>query len=399
MDAFICDYLRTPIGRFGGALAHVRTDDLAAIPIKALMAKHPGLDWQAVDDVILGCANQAGEDNRNVARMASLLAGLPASVPGVTVNRLCGSGMDAVVMAARAIKAGEIDLAIAGGVESMSRAPFVMPKATEAFSRHAEIHDTTIGWRFVNPLLKAQYGIDSMPETAENVAEDCGISRADQDAFAHRSQARAAAAQENGRLAQEITPVIIPQRRGDPAVVEKDEHPRLTTLEALAKLAAPFRAGGSVTAGNASGINDGAAALLIASEAAVKRHGLTPLARVLGAATAGIAPRIMGLGPVPSTQKLCAKLGLTASQFDVIELNEAFAAQGIAVLRQLGIAEDAPHVNPNGGAIALGHPLGMSGARLAGTAALQLHVAGAKLALATMCVGVGQGISLALAAA
>jgi acetyl-CoA acyltransferase len=399
MDAFICDYLRTPIGRFGGSLAHVRTDDLAAIPIKALMAKHRGLDWQAVDDVILGCANQAGEDNRNVARMASLLAGLPASVPGVTVNRLCGSGMDAVVMAARAIKAGEIDLAIAGGVESMSRAPFVMPKPTEAFSRHAEIHDTTIGWRFVNPLLKAQYGIDSMPETAENVAEDCGISRADQDAFALRSQARAAAAQENGRLAQEITPVIIPQRRGDPAVVEKDEHPRLTTFEALAKLPAPFRAGGSVTAGNASGINDGAAALLIASEAAVKRHGLTPLARVLGAATAGIAPRIMGLGPMPSTQKLCAKLGLTASLFDVIELNEAFAAQGIAVLRQLGIAEDAPHVNPNGGAIALGHPLGMSGARLAGTAALQLHVTGEKLALATMCVGVGQGISLALAAA
>lgn len=398
MDAFICDYLRTPIGRFGGALAHVRTDDLAAIPIKALMAKHRGLDWQAVDDVILGCANQAGEDNRNVARMASLLAGLPASVPGVTVNRLCGSGMDAVVMAARAIKAGEIDLAIAGGVESMSRAPFVMPKPTEAFSRHAEIHDTTIGWRFVNPLLKAQYGIDSMPETAENVAEDCGISRADQDAFALRSQARAAAAQENGRLAQEITPVIIPQRRGDPAVVEKDEHPRLTTLEALAKLPAPFRAGGSVTAGNASGINDGAAALIIASEAAVKRHGLTPLARVLGAATAGIAPRIMGLGPVPSTQKLCAKLGLTVSQFDVIELNEAFAAQGIAVLRQLGLPEDAPHVNPNGGAIALGHPLGMSGARLAGTAALNLKLRTAKLALATMCVGVGQGVSLALAA-
>lgn len=398
MDAFICDYLRTPIGRFGGALAHVRTDDLAAIPIKALMAKHRGLDWQAVDDVILGCANQAGEDNRNVARMASLLAGLPASVPGVTVNRLCGSGMDAVVMAARAIKAGEIDLAIAGGVESMSRAPFVMPKPTEAFSRHAEIHDTTIGWRFVNPLLKGQYGIDSMPETAENVAEDCGISRADQDAFALRSQARAAAAQENGRLAQEITPVIIPQRRGDPAVVEKDEHPRLTTLEALAKLPAPFRAGGSVTAGNASGINDGAAALIIASEAAVKRYGLTPLARVLGAATAGIAPRIMGLGPVPSTQKLCAKLGLTVSQFDVIELNEAFAAQGIAVLRQLGLPEDAPHVNPNGGAIALGHPLGMSGARLAGTAALNLKLRTAKLALATMCVGVGQGVSLALAA-
>ena len=396
MDAFICGYLRTPIGRFGGALSHVRTDDLAAIPIKALMAKHPGLDWQAVDEVILGCANQAGEDNRNVARMAALLAGLPESVPGSTVNRLCGSGMDAVAIAARAIKAGEIDLAIVGGVESMSRAPFVMPKATEAFSRHAEMHDTTIGWRFVNPLMKAQYGIDSMPETAENVAEECGISRADQDAFAVRSQTRAAAAQGSGRFAKEITPVIIPQRKGDPVVVEKDEHPRLTSLEALAKLSAPFRHGGSVTAGNASGVNDGAAALIVASEAAVKQHGLTPLARVLGAATAGIAPRIMGLGPVPSTRKLCAKLGLAVSQFDVIELNEAFAAQGLAVLRQLGLPEDAPHVNPNGGAIALGHPLGMSGARITGTAALELAQSGGRRALATMCIGVGQGISIAL---
>lgn len=399
MDAFICDYLRTPIGRFGGVLAHVRTDDLAAIPIKALMAKHPGLDWQAVDEVILGCANQAGEDNRNVARMASLLAGLPASVPGSTVNRLCGSGMDAVAIAARAIKAGEIDLAIVGGVESMSRAPFVMPKATEAFSRHAEMHDTTIGWRFVNPVMKAQYGIDSMPETAEYVAEECGISRADQDAFALRSQARAAAAQESGRFAKEITPVTIPQRKGEPVVVARDEHPRMTSLEALAKLPTPFRHGGRVTAGNASGVNDGAAALIVASEAAVKKHGLTPIARVVGAATAGIAPRIMGLGPVHSTQKLCAKLGLNVSQFDVIELNEAFAAQGIAVLRQLGLPGDAPHVNPNGGAIALGHPLGMSGARLAGTAALELHLTGTSLALATMCVGVGQGISLALARA
>ena len=341
MEAFICDYLRTPIGRFGGVLSAVRTDDLAATPIKALMARHAGLDWQAVDEVILGCANQAGEDNRNVARMATLLAGLPASVPGTTVNRLCGSGMDAVAIAARAIKAGEIALAIVGGVESMSRAPFVMPKASEAFSRHAELHDTTIGWRFVNPLMKAQYGIDSMPETAENVAADCAISRADQDAFALRSQERAAAAQANGRFAREITPVTIPQRRGEPLVVERDEHPRPTSLEALAKLPAPFRHGGSVTAGNASGVNDGAAALIIASEAAVTAHGLTPLARVLGAATAGIAPRIMGLGPVPSTRKLCSRLGLSLPQFDVIELNEAFAAQGIAVLRPLSCRRPA----------------------------------------------------------
>ena len=398
MEAFICDYLRTPIGRFGGALSSVRTDDLAATPIKALMNKHPGLDWAAVDEVILGCANQAGEDNRNVARMAVLLSGLPETVPGVTVNRLCGSGMDAVAMAARAIRAGEIDLAIAGGVESMSRAPFVMPKAMEAFSRNAEIHDTTIGWRFVNPLMKAQYGIDSMPETAENVAEECGISRADQDAFALRSQSRALAAQANGRFAREITPVMIPQRKGDPVIVGKDEHPRATALESLARLPTPFRAGGSVTAGNASGVNDGAAALIIASEAAMKRHGLQPLARILGAASAGLAPRIMGLGPVPATHKLCARLGLDVSQFDVIELNEAFAAQGLAVHRQLGLADDAPHVNPNGGAIALGHPLGMSGARIAGTAALDLSLSGGRLALATMCVGVGQGIALALGA-
>ncbi|PZF78022.1 3-oxoadipyl-CoA thiolase [Aestuariivirga litoralis] len=399
MDAFICDYLRTPIGRFGGALSSVRSDDLAAIPIKALMQKHASLDWSAVDEVILGCANQAGEDNRNVARMAVLLSGLPDSVPGVTVNRLCGSGMDAVAIAARAIKAGEIDLAIAAGVESMSRAPFVMPKATEAFSRNAEVHDTTIGWRFVNPVIKAQYGIDSMPETAENVAADCAISRADQDAFALRSQTRAIAAQGNGRFAREITPVTLPQRKGEPVIVAKDEHPRATTLEQLARLPTPFRAGGSVTAGNASGVNDGAAALIIASEAAMKRHGLQPLARILGFASAGLAPRIMGLGPVPATQKLCARLGLAVDRFDVIELNEAFAAQALAVHRQLGLADDAAHVNPNGGAIALGHPLGMSGARLAGTAALDLSLSGGRLALATMCVGVGQGVALALARA
>lgn len=397
MDAFICDFIRTPIGRFGGALSSVRADDLAAIPITALMQRHPSLDWAAVDEVILGCANQAGEDNRNVARMAVLLAGLPESVPAFTVNRLCGSGMDAVAAAARAIKAGEIELAIAGGVESMSRAPFVMPKATEAFSRNAEIYDTTIGWRFVNPVISKQYGIDSMPETAENVAADCAISRADQDAFALRSQTRALAAQARGRFAREITPVTIPQRRGESIIVDKDEHPRATSLEQLAKLPTPFRAGGSVTAGNASGVNDGAAALIIASEAAVKRHGLTPLARILGAASAGLAPRIMGLGPVPATAKLCERLGLAVTQFDIIELNEAFAAQGLAVHRQLGLADDAAHVNPNGGAIALGHPLGMSGARLAGTAALDLSLGGGSLALATMCVGVGQGVALALA--
>ena len=398
MDAFICDYIRTPIGRFGGALAHVRTDDLAAIPLKSLIERNRGVDWAALDEVFLGCANQAGEDNRNVARMAVLLSGLPVTIPAATVNRLCGSGMDAVAMAARAIAAGEIELAMAGGVESMSRAPFVMPKATEAFGRNTEIHDTTIGWRFVNPVIKSQYGIDSMPETAENVAAECGISRADQDAFAQRSQAKAAAAQANGRFAQEITPVTIPQRKGDPIVVAKDEHPRLTSLEALAKLPAPFRSNGSVTAGNASGVNDGAAALLIASAKAVRKHGLTPIARILGCATAGVEPRLMGLGPVPATQKLCARLGLEPRQFDIVELNEAFAAQAIPVLRQLGLPEDAPHVNPNGGAIALGHPLGMSGARIAGTAALDLKLTGGRLALATMCIGVGQGISLALAA-
>jgi acetyl-CoA acyltransferase len=396
-EAFICAYTRTPIGRFGGALSSVRADDLAAAPLKALMEQNPGVDWAAVDDVVYGCANQAGEDNRNVARMALLLAGLPETVPGATVNRLCGSGMDAVLIAARAIKAGEAGLMIAGGVESMSRAPFVMPKAEAAFSRHAEIFDTTIGWRFVNPLMKKQYGIDSMPETGENVAEQFSVSRADQDAFAARSQARAVAAQENGRLAKEITPVTITQKKGDPVVVTKDEHPRPgTTVEALAKLPTPFRQGGSVTAGNASGVNDGAAALIVASEAAAKKHGLTPIARILGGATAGVAPRIMGMGPVPATEKLCARLGLKPTGFDVIELNEAFAAQGIAALRQLGIAEDASHVNPNGGAIALGHPLGMSGARIAGTAAIELRERSARRALATMCIGVGQGIAIAL---
>ena len=397
-DVFICDYVRTPIGRFGGALAGVRADDLGAVPLRALMDRHD-LDWAAVDEVIFGCANQAGEDNRNVARMSALLAGLPDSVPGTTMNRLCGSGMDAVITAARAIRAGEMDLVIAGGVESMSRAPFVMPKAETAFSRNTEIHDTTIGWRFVNPLMKTQYGVDSMPETAENVAEDFNVSRADQDAFALRSQQRAGAAMANGRLAQEIVPVSIPQRRGDPVIVDTDEHPRPdTTLEALAGLRAPFRAGGSVTAGNASGVNDGAAALILASGEAVKRHGLTPIARVLGGATAGVAPRIMGFGPAPASKKLMARLGLTTDRFDVIELNEAFASQGLATLRDLGIADDDPRVNPNGGAIALGHPLGMSGARIAGTAALELRNTGGKLALATMCIGVGQGIAIALEA-
>ncbi len=395
-EAFICDYLRTPIGRFGGALATVRTDDLAAVPIRALMARHEGVDWQAVEDVVYGCANQAGEDNRNVARMAALLAGLPETVPGTTVNRLCGSGMDAVLIAARAIRAGEAELMIAGGVESMSRAPFVMPKAESAFSRHAEIHDTTIGWRFVNPLMKAQYGIDSMPETGENVAEEFDVSREDQDAFALRSQQRAAAAQQNGRLAAEIAPVTIPQRRGEPRVVDHDEHPRATSAEALAGLGTPFRKGGTVTAGNASGVNDGAAALIVASEAAARRHGLTPIARVLGGAVAGVAPRIMGIGPAPASQKLMARLGLEVQDFDVIELNEAFAAQGLATLRLLGIADDDPRVNPNGGAIALGHPLGMSGARLTGTAALELAQGGGRRALATMCIGVGQGIAIAL---
>jgi acetyl-CoA acyltransferase len=396
-EAYICDYIRTPIGRFGGTLSSVRTDDLGAIPLKALIARHAGVDWQAVDDVIFGCANQAGEDNRNVARMASLLAGLPVGVAGTTINRLCGSGMDAVIAAARAIKAGEAELMIAGGVESMSRAPFVMPKADAAFSRNAEIYDTTIGWRFINPLMKKQYGVDSMPETGENVAQDYGVTRESQDAFALRSQSRAAEAQAIGRLDREITPVVIPQRKGDALTVSGDEHPRATTMEALARLGTPFRKeGGTVTAGNASGVNDGAAALIIASEAAAREHGLTPIARILGGAAAGVEPRVMGIGPVPATQRLCARLGLTPGDFDVIELNEAFAAQGIAVLRELGIAEDSALVNPNGGAIALGHPLGMSGARIAGTAALELQLSGKRRALATMCVGVGQGIALAM---
>ncbi|MGL4325643.1 MAG: 3-oxoadipyl-CoA thiolase [Beijerinckiaceae bacterium] len=396
MDAFICDYVRTPIGRFGGSLSSVRADDLGAVPIKALMARHANLDWSQIDEVFYGCANQAGEDNRNVARMSALLAGLPVDVPGTTINRLCGSGMDAVIAAARGIKSGEIDIAIAGGVESMSRAPFVMPKADSAFSRHAEIHDTTIGWRFVNPLMKAQYGVDSMPETAENVAEDFKISREDQDKFAFNSQKRASAAVKNGVFDREIVPVTIPQRKGDPVIVARDEHPRETTIEALNKLGTPFRKGGSVTAGNASGVNDGAAALIIASEAAAKKYGLTPIARILGGASAGVAPRIMGFGPAPATKKLCARLGIKPQDFDIIELNEAFASQGLATLRDLGIADDAAHVNPNGGAIALGHPLGMSGARIAGTAALELKAKGGKLALATMCIGVGQGIAIAI---
>ena len=397
-EAYICDYIRTPIGRFGGALSSVRADDLAAVPLVALQARNPGLDWAAVDDVIYGCANQAGEDNRNVARMAVLLAGLPETVPGTTMNRLCGSGMDAVITAARAIAAGEADLMIAGGVESMSRAPFVMPKADSAFSRKAEIYDTTIGWRFVNKAMHKAYGTDSMPETAENVAEEFRISRADQDAFALRSQEKAAEGQASGRLAEEITPVTIPQRKGDAIVVEADEHPRATSLEKLGKLPAPFREGGSVTAGNASGVNDGAAALIIASEAAVKAHGLTPIARVLGGATAGVAPRIMGFGPAPASKKLMARLGLTQSDFDVIELNEAFASQGLATLRDLGIADDDPRVNPNGGAIALGHPLGMSGARITGTAAMEMKLKGGRRSLSTMCIGVGQGIAVALQA-
>jgi acetyl-CoA acyltransferase len=395
-EAFICDYIRTPIGRFGGALAPVRADDLGAVPLKGLMARNAGMDWEAVDDVIYGCANQAGEDNRNVARMSWLLAGLPQAVPAATINRLCGSGMDAMLTAARAIKAGEADICVAGGVESMSRAPFVMPKAETAFSRANAVYDTTIGWRFINPLMKQQYGVDSMPETAENVAEDYQVSRDDQDAFALRSQAKAGKAIASGRLAKEITPVVIAGRKGD-TVVDTDEHPRPdTTPEQLARLKAPFRDGGSVTAGNASGVNDGAAAMIIASEAAAKKHGLTPIARILGGATAGVAPRIMGIGPVPATQKLCARLSLKPADFGVIELNEAFAAQGLAVLRGLGIADDAEYVNPNGGAIALGHPLGMSGARIAGTAALELHERGTRLALATMCIGVGQGIACAL---
>lgn len=395
-EAFICAYRRTPIGRFGGTLSSVRPDDLGAIPLKALMAEHAGVDWEAVDEVIFGNANQAGEDNRNVARMSLLLAGLPVSVPGTTINRLCGSGMDAIITAARAIRSGEVELVIAGGTESMSRAPFVLPKAESAFSRNAEIYDTTIGWRFVNPLMQAMHGVDSMPETGENVAREYGVSRQAQDEFAVRSQDRAVAAQQNGRLAREIVPVTIPQRKGDPIVVDTDEHPRAgTTVETLGKLKALFP-GGSVTAGNASGVNDGAAALIIASEAAAKRHGLTPIARILGGATAGVPPRIMGIGPAPATRKLCARLGLTPADFGIVELNEAFASQGIAVLRELGIAEDAAHVNRNGGAIALGHPLGMSGARITGTAAMELSLSSERRALATMCIGVGQGIAVGL---
>jgi 3-oxoadipyl-CoA thiolase len=396
-DVFICDYIRTPIGRFGGALSSVRADDLGAIPIKALVDRNPTVDWSKVDEVIYGCANQAGEDNRNVARMCALLAGLPDCVPGTTMNRLCGSGMDAVITAARAIKAGEAHMIIAGGVESMSRAPFVMPKAETAFSRSNAVYDTTIGWRFVNPVMKSQYGIDSMPETAENVAEDFNISRADQDAFALRSQHKAGAAQHAGRFAQEITPVIIPKRKGDPVIVDQDEHMRpQTTIEDLQKLPTPFRANGSVTAGNASGVNDGAAALLIASSEAVEKYGLRPIARVLAGASVGVAPRIMGYGPAPAAKKVMALLGLQQTDFDVIELNEAFASQGLATLRDLGIADDDPRVNPNGGAIALGHPLGMSGARITGSAALDLK--SGQRALAMMCIGVGQGIAIALQA-
>jgi 3-oxoadipyl-CoA thiolase len=396
-DVFLCDAVRTPIGRYGGALARVRTDDLAAIPIKALMKRNPKVDWDKLEEVYYGCANQAGEDNRNVARMALLLAGLPQSVPGITLNRLCASGLEAVGSAARAIRAGEMEFAIAGGVESMTRAPFVQGKAQEAFSRQAEIYDTTIGWRFINPLMKQQYGVDSMPETGENVAQDFQVTRADQDAFAIRSQQRAGKAMASGYFKAEIVPVEIAGRKGEMTSVDQDEHPRPdTTLEQLAKLKTPFRNPGTVTAGNASGVNDGAAAMIVASEAAVKAHGLTPRARILGMASAAVPPRIMGIGPVPSTQKLMARLGHKIDQYDVIELNEAFASQSLAVLRQLGLPDDAPQVNPHGGAIALGHPLGMSGARLAMTAAHGLEENKGKLGLATMCVGVGQGVSLAL---
>ncbi|HEY4016541.1 MAG TPA: 3-oxoadipyl-CoA thiolase [Polyangiaceae bacterium] len=395
-DAFVCATVRTPIGRYGGALSGIRADDLAAAPIRVLMERLPRLDWEAVDDVVFGCANQAGEDNRNVARMALLLAGLPASVPGRTVNRLCGSGLQAVLDAAAAIRGGEAELVVAGGVESMTRAPFVVPKAEGPFSRTTSIEDTTMGWRFVNARMKALYGTDSMPETAENVAKEFGVSRADQDAFALRSQARAAAAHARGRLALEIAPIAVPGRKGV-VTVEADEHPRPdTTLEGLARLPAPFREDGTVTAGNASGINDGAAALVLASERAAAAHGLEPIARVSGGEVAGVPPRVMGLGPVPATKKLCARLGVGVSDFDVVEVNEAFAAQVLACLRQLGLADDAEHVNPNGGAIALGHPLGMSGARLVGTAALELRARGARRALTTMCIGVGQGIAAAL---
>ncbi|GJL87714.1 MAG: beta-ketoadipyl CoA thiolase [Minwuia thermotolerans] len=394
-EAFVCEAVRTPFGRFGGGLKGVRADDLAAHPLKALKEKLTGVDWEAVDDVIYGCANQAGEDNRNVARMATLLAGLPDSVPGSTINRLCGSSMDAVGTAARAVKAGEAELMIGGGVESMTRAPFVMGKAESAFSRSAQMYDTTIGWRFVNPQMKKQYGVDSMPETAENVAADYQIKREDQDAFAFRSQQRAAKSQADGIFAEEIAAVTIPQRKGDPVVVADDEHIRGgTTLEALAKLPAPFREGGSVTAGNASGVNDGACAMLIATEAAAARNGLTPRARILGMATAGVPPRIMGFGPAPASEKVLAQVGLTIGDMDVIELNEAFAAQALAVTRQLGLPDDADHVNPHGGAIALGHPLGASGARLILTAVNQLHRTGGRYALCTMCIGVGQGIAM-----
>jgi 3-oxoadipyl-CoA thiolase len=395
-DAFICDAVRTPIGRYGGSLAMVRPDDLAAVPLAALKARNPGLDWALVDDLIFGCANQAGEDNRNVARMAGLLAGLGVEVPGATINRLCGSGMDAVGIAARAIKAGEAALIIAGGVESMSRAPFVMPKAEAAFSRANAVFDTTIGWRFVNKLMKAQYGVDSMPETAENVAKEFGVSREDQDRFAAESQRRASAAQANGRFEAEIVPVSVAQRKGDAIMVSRDEHPRETSVEALAKLKPIVRPDGTVTAGNASGVNDGAAAMIVASEAAAARHGLTPRARILGTAVAGVPPRIMGIGPAPASQKLLERLGLTIGQIDVVELNEAFAAQGLAVLRALGLPDDAAHVNPNGGAIALGHPLGMSGARLVLTATEELVRSGGRLALCTMCIGVGQGIAMVI---
>ena len=393
-DVYICDGIRTPIGRYGGLLSGVRTDDLAAIPIRALIERNPGVDWAVVDDIYYGCANQAGEDNRDVARMAGLLAGLPVAVPGSTLNRLCGSGMDATGTAARAIRAGEAELMIAGGVESMSRAPFVMGKADTAFSRSAKIEDTTIGWRFVNPLMKAKYGIDSMPETAENVATDFGIARADQDAFALRSQQRYAAAAERGFFTGEIVPVSIPQRKGEPVVVSADEHPRATTLEALAKLKGVVRPDGSVTAGNASGVNDGAVALLLANEAAAARHGLKPRARIVAMATAGVEPRIMGIGPAPASRKVLARAGLSLEQMDVIELNEAFAAQALAVMRQLGLPDAAAQVNPNGGAIALGHPLGASGARLVLTALRQLEASGGRYGLCTMCIGVGQGIAM-----
>ncbi|WP_175014684.1 3-oxoadipyl-CoA thiolase [Burkholderia lata] len=395
-DAYICDAIRTPIGRYGGALKDVRADDLGAVPLKALIERNRDVDWTAIDDVIYGCANQAGEDNRNVARMSALLAGLPTDVPGTTLNRLCGSGMDAVGTAARAIKAGEARLMIAGGVESMTRAPFVMGKATSAFARQADIFDTTIGWRFINPLMKQLYGVDSMPETAENVAVDYNISRADQDLFALRSQQKAARAQQDGTLADEIVAVTIPQKKGDPVVVSRDEHPRETSLEALAKLKGVVRPDGSVTAGNASGVNDGACALLLANAQAADQYGLRRRARVIGMATAGVAPRVMGIGPAPATQKLLHQLGMTIDQFDVIELNEAFASQGLAVLRMLGVADDDPRVNPNGGAIALGHPLGASGARLVTTALHQLERTGGRFALCTMCIGVGQGIALAI---